>query len=301
MGDRVQFAGAEYEVRSFPKHTEDELLVLTLGRVHDRSEAPGQQALAACPLALQVYNDPARVGTPVWDAERRPSGACAPYPSVKEVFLRERARIAREDPASSILGDSLPPGHYHLVSVLRLNGTVIRFHTGSLRLVRDVPLTRETEGLRLEPEARIHRPDLEQHEDGAGATVQVRVRVQNVSEQRIELTYGSCALHVELTPADTVGQAIWTVNQHRPICSDLAIQVVLLPGESFVPGEFSLEVPVSEILDNTSRALILPGEKPVQRSPLPEGRYRIQIALAVNRDTLSATAGEIELRRSYDP
>jgi hypothetical protein len=281
-GRRITWGGLDYEAVVNALHTTP-MRIATVVSISVASGARARAPLAPCPLGLRVYPSPNRAGRPVWDANRRLGGACAPYPRSDSLAgVHQRGHLLyRYDPVLEILGDSLPPGRYYFEAVLRLEGTTIEFQQGEGELSPDTLLpVRSLEGLRFQPEVRLE-PAGGPQAIGTMQILEATVQITNASERRVEITYGPCSFSIRAyREPSRSGTPAWdSLLQRRASCPDIGYEAVLVPGESFPPGHLRVEAAVPEILGDS----------------LPSSRYYFTAILELNRDTLRITAGNADL------
>jgi hypothetical protein len=94
-------------------------------------------------LRVQAWSAPERTGSPAWDSQRETepeTGHAVSHPGYARVdsLPPGEANVHREwrrrIPVPELLGDSLPPGAYHLSATLRLLGDSVHLPAGCIRL-----------------------------------------------------------------------------------------------------------------------------------------------------------------------
>ncbi|HEX7049009.1 MAG TPA: BsuPI-related putative proteinase inhibitor [Longimicrobiales bacterium] len=87
-----------------------------------------------CPVTLRAYRDANRSAPPAWDQAK--DLICTMQLAIVELDPGESRRFSTSVSAAEILGDSLPPGDYHLTAVLRPDNRVVEVPAGSATLDR---------------------------------------------------------------------------------------------------------------------------------------------------------------------
>lgn len=109
-------------VRAETRVSDEPAVLVSVMTVRNDSDEPVELVLSgSCPVVLRAYGDPARSGTPAWDADRL--DRCAPeIVLLRRILPGDSIQEFFDTHEEEILGDSLPPGRYFLSAALREGG-----------------------------------------------------------------------------------------------------------------------------------------------------------------------------------
>lgn len=130
-------------------------------------------------------------------------------------------------------------------------------------------------------------------------TLRARARVTNESGRPLGIEYGACSLTLfAYASADRRGEPVWTSwERWHPLfdgfaCPAYLASDVLAPGETVSPGEFTVAIPIYQIVGDG-----LGGEP-----PLAPGRYHLFAVLRLNdRVSPAIPLGSVDLPADVEP
>ena len=108
--------------------------VRTTVTVDNVSSGRLQLLYRGCPVQVQVFQDEALEGTPVWDSFQQQPGPCEPRVKVRTLDPVEEMDLSVVLSPDQILGDSLQEGTYYFAAVVRPNGVPITVPAGAVQL-----------------------------------------------------------------------------------------------------------------------------------------------------------------------
>lgn len=111
----------------------------------------------------------------------------------------------------------------------------------------------------------------------AGDSLITIVTVRNRADSTVHVGFGACPVEPQLLRAE--GTVAWTMPPHP--CPLYLRLDSLRAGAEMSPDEFTVAVPVAEILDDS----------------LPTGDYRVRAHVRLDRDTATVDAGTVRLKR----
>ncbi|MDQ3309886.1 MAG: hypothetical protein M3497_07140 [Gemmatimonadota bacterium] len=228
--------------------------------------------IQGCTVMLRAYHAPERPFPPVWKQSR--GMGCPDTATRLSLTPRASRQFATTAETWQILGELVPAGRYHFSVLFRLADQTLELPAGI------VELKSPHEGLAYRATTRLV--------PGTPDTLMTRVTAANITRRPIHIEYGGCALQVRAyRSAARSGQPVWRSEGRQPVdgtssytCPLYAASATIAPDESFSPREFSLRVPVPEVLADS----------------LLNGRYHFSVSLHLNRiQTPAFPAGEAEL------
>jgi hypothetical protein len=223
-----------YRVQSYTSGTPTELVVRVEAFPHEGTAADG--LLRGCPV--EVLLKPAAGGRePVWRSPAVPGPTCA---GAKRTIESAGSVLELRYDLRRVLGDSLAPGAYDVLTMVGSDRDPLRFRNGGVYLWPDtLPPIPSLAPLRFAAVARV--------QGGAPADLLVEVTATNTGRRRVEVGFGACAVRVALyKPAASSDGALWD-SSVAEACPAYSAGAVLAPGESRQPGEFRTEIAMGRI------------------------------------------------------
>jgi hypothetical protein len=223
-----------YRVQSYTSGTPTELVVRVEAFPHEGTATDG--LLRGC--AVEVLLEPAAGGRePVWRsvAVRGPPCAGAKRSTESAASVLELRYDVRR-----VLGDSLAPGAYDVLTMAGSDGDPLRFRNSGVYLWPDtLPPLPSLAPLRFAAVARV--------QGGAQADLRVEVTATNTGRRRVEVGFGACAVRVALyKPAPSSDGALWD-SSVAEACPAYSAGAVLAPGESRKPREFRTQIEMARV------------------------------------------------------
>jgi hypothetical protein len=271
---------AEVRLEANSRNAVGPALVMPVVRLTNLTSEPLQIDLDGCPVVLRVHRDAERSRSPAWSSDR-PGVQCmqAPYSITLAPGRSEEVSSAYD--GGLLLSQLGEPGRYYFTIDLRTlpDARVLPAGHADLTFGADqLGFSGDTELEGMAPQELVSS-----------------VAVTNRGRRTVRLEYGACSMHLQLFDSpERAGNPVWDSTRrpnpdpetgHYWACPMYLRVTELAPGRSHTPGEFTMRIPVPQILGDS----------------IPDGRYYVTARVSLNGFTRSAPAGEVDLVARQEP